>query len=54
MEKGDVVFLNQFVNSLIETEEQMEIANASNDSETFNKLKKTMIRLQKEIAEILK
>ena len=54
MEKGDVVFLNQFVNSLIETGEQLEKANALNDSETFNKLKRTMIVLQKEIAGILK
>jgi len=51
MKKGDIAFLNQVVNSLMEIEEQLEKVN---DFETFNKLKKIMITLQKEIARILK
>jgi uncharacterized protein YdcH (DUF465 family) len=54
MERSDVIILNQLINSLEETAGQLERANASQDYETFNKLKKTMLNLQKEIAGALK
>lgn len=54
MKKEDVIFLNQFINSLIETQSKIEKANISNNIEEFNKLKKIMLNLQKEIDNLLK
>lgn len=53
MKREDNVFLNQLVSSLEEAYEKMERAYEKRDSENFNKMKKIMIKLQKEISDIL-
>jgi hypothetical protein len=54
MEKGEITFLNQLINSLSEAEEMLEKANAIQDYEALNKSKKVMIMIQKEISDVLR
>jgi hypothetical protein len=54
MENDEGIFLNQLINALMESEEQLEKANAGKDYESFNKSKKVMFMIQKEIADVLK
>ncbi len=54
MEKGDVPFLMQLVKSLEDSELKLERAHNTNDSVKFNEVKKLMLQIQKQIAEIVK
>lgn len=49
-----MIFLSQLINSLVESEEKLEKANAVKDYEAFNKSKKIMLNIQKEISDALK
>ena len=54
MEKEDVLFLNQLIKSLEETGKNLEEAYKKSNSEKFNKAKKSIIQIQKEISTIAK
>ena len=54
MEKNDIDFLNQIVNSTEEAILLLERANKENKSEMFNKLKKFIIQVQGKIGEVSK
>jgi hypothetical protein len=54
MKSGEIIFLNQLINSLIEAGEQLEKASAKEDYESFNKSKRTILMIQKEISELTK
>ena len=54
MEKEDILFLNQLIKSLAEAEEMLEKSYAKRDYENFNKSKKTMLRIQKEISDAVR
>ena len=54
MEKEDIEFLNQLVKSLEEAEPKLEEAYKNKDYETFNKLKKFILNIQKKIFEVVK
>jgi hypothetical protein len=53
MKRGDILFLNQLVNSLEEAEKKLERYYEKGDSENFNKSKKIMLKIQKEISDML-
>lgn len=54
MEKDDVSFLKQLVSSLEDAEDKLEEAYKKGDSEGFNKVKKFMLGVQRQIKEVLK
>jgi len=54
MKKEESLFLNQLVNSLEEASEKLGKYYEKRDSENFNKSKKIMLKIQKEISEIIK
>lgn len=54
MKKEDSLFLNQLVNSLGDAYAKLEKAYEKGNSENFNKVKKMMLKIQKEISEIIK
>jgi hypothetical protein len=54
MEKGDILFLNQLVKALEDTELTLEKAYKNNDSNRFNESKKFMIQIHRQISEILR
>ena len=53
MKKEDILFLNQLINSLMESTRLLEKDYKKRKADEFNKTKKSMINLQKEIAKIL-
>jgi hypothetical protein len=54
MKREEVLFLNQLIKSLEEAERSMEKAYSRRDSLNFNKSKRIMLRIQKEISEMTK
>jgi hypothetical protein len=54
MKSGEILFLNQLINSLVEAGHELEKAGSKNDSEAFNNSKKTILAIQKEISELIK
>ncbi len=54
LKKEDISFLNQLVKSLEESELKLEKAFEKKDSEEFNKSKKFMMKIQKQISEVIK
>jgi hypothetical protein len=54
MKSSDVVFLSQLTSSLADAGEQLEKAGIKEDYEAFNKTKKIMLMIQKEISELTK
>lgn len=52
--KEDIPFLNQLVKSLEEAELKLEEAYEKKDYEKFNKSKKFMLEIQKQISEAIK
>jgi len=54
MKKEEILFLDQLVKSLVEAEKNLEITYRRKDFENFNKTKKVMFSIQKEISEIIK
>jgi hypothetical protein len=54
VKKEESVFLNQLVNSLEEANEKLGKYYEKQDSENFNKSKKIMLKIQKEISDIIK
>ncbi len=54
IKQEDIPFLNQLVKSLEETELKLEKAYEKKDQEHFNKSKKFMLQIQKQIFEIIK
>lgn len=54
MKSGEVLFLNQLINSLVEAGGQLEKAGSDGDYQTFDKSKKIILNIQKEISELLK
>jgi hypothetical protein len=54
MKKEDNLFLNQLIESLEEAGQKLERAYEKKDFENFNKSKKLILKLQKEISEIIK
>jgi hypothetical protein len=54
MNKEDVPFLNQLLKSLEEAGKNLEQAYRKNNSESFNKSKKSIIQIQKEISAMIK
>ena len=54
MKKEDISFLSQLVNSLEDAELKLEKAYKSKDAEEFNKIKKFMLDIQKQISGILR
>ena len=54
MIKSDIAFLKQLIKSLEDSEEKLEKAYQKGDVESFNKIKRFMLSMQKQIEEILK
>ncbi|VVB82463.1 Uncharacterised protein [uncultured archaeon] len=54
MESSDILFLSQLVKSLEEASVSLEQAYEKKSFDKFNQSKKIMIKIQKEISEILK
>jgi exonuclease VII small subunit len=54
MKKEEVLFLNQLIRSLEEGERSLERSYEKRDYDNFNKSKKIMLRIQKEISNIIK
>lgn len=54
IKQEEILFLNQLINSLEETEKKLERAYENGEYENFNKLKSMMLKIQKEISNILK
>jgi hypothetical protein len=54
MNKEDMQFLNQLVNSLEDAEKNLKKGYEKRDSDKFNQSKKIMLKIQKEISEIIK
>ncbi len=54
MKKEEVLFLSQLIRSLEEGEKSLEKSYEKRDYEKFNKSKKIMLRIQKEISDIIK
>lgn len=52
--KEDIPFLNQLVKSLEESELKLEKAYEKKDYENFNKSKKFILQIQKQISEIIR
>ena len=54
MKKEDIPFLNQLVKSLEEAESKLEKAYEKKNYEEFNKSKKFMLKVQKQVSEVIK
>jgi hypothetical protein len=54
MKKEDITFLNQLVLSLEEAEEKLEESYKNKDHEEFLKTKRFILKIQKQIGEIIK
>jgi len=54
MEKEEVLFLNQLVKALEESEKDLEKSFERKNNNRFNNSKRVMLKVQKEIAEIIK
>jgi len=54
MQKEDILFLNQLVKALEDTELTLERAYKNTDSNRFNESKKLMIQIHRQILEILR
>ncbi len=54
MKKEEVVFLNQLIESLEDSEKKLEEAYNKNNFDDFNKIKKFMLDLQMQISKLLK
>jgi hypothetical protein len=54
MKKEEISFLNQLVKALEDAEKNLEKAYQKRDYENFNKSKRIMLRIQKEISNIIK
>ena len=54
MKKEEILFLNQMIKSLEESEEKLEESYKKRNYEDFNKTKKVMLRIQEEISKIIK
>lgn len=54
MEKGDLEFLNQLVDSIQEAGDKLEKAYDKKDYEKFDKIKKFILQVQRKISEVLK
>lgn len=54
MKRGDTSFLRQLINSLEASEPKLKRAYEMKDSEEFNKIKSFMLRIQKQIEQIIK
>ncbi len=54
MKREDILFLNQLIKSLNEAGNNLEKAYEKRDYENFNKSKKIMMSIQKEISKIIK
>jgi hypothetical protein len=54
MKRDEILFLNQLVKSLSESEEKLEEAYGKRQYENFNNVKKVMLRIQNEISKIIK
>jgi len=54
VKKEESLFLNQLVNSLEEASEKLGKYYEKRDSENFNKSKKIMLKIQKEISDIIR
>lgn len=54
MKKEEILFLNQLIKSLEEAGRNLEISYEKRDYESFNKSKKIMLRIQKEISNMIK
>jgi hypothetical protein len=54
MKNEEILFLRQLVKSLEEAEKNLESNYEKGDYENFNKSKKIMLRIQKEISNIVK
>jgi len=54
MKKEEVSFLNQLIKSLEEAGRNLESSYEKRDYESFNKSKKIMLRIQKEISNMIK
>jgi len=53
MQRSDISFLNQLIASLDESEEKLEEAYKKKDSEEFDRTKRFILKIQKQINEIL-
>jgi len=51
--REDIAFLNQLSNTLEESELKLEEAYDKKDYESFNRIKKMMLQIQKKISEII-
>jgi hypothetical protein len=54
MKKEEILFLNQLIKTMMDSTKLLEKAYNSRKVEEFNKVKKTMLNLQREIATIIK
>ncbi len=54
IKKEEVSFLNQLIKSMEEAEISLEEAYQKKDYDNFNKSKKIMLRIQKQIADMIK
>jgi hypothetical protein len=54
MKKEDIPVLDQLVTTLLETELKLEEAHNKKDPERFNNSKKFMLKIQKQISQMLK
>lgn len=53
MKKEDIIFLNQMISSLEESEKKLEREYKKKDHTQFEKIRNSMIQIQKEISEII-
>ena len=54
MKRDEILFLNQLMNSLAESEQKLEESYKKREYEKFNQTKKIMLRIQGEISKIIK
>jgi hypothetical protein len=54
MKRDEILFLNQLIKSLEESEKRLETAYEKKEYENFNQSKRMMLRIQEEISKIIK
>lgn len=54
MKKEEILFLNQLIRALEDSEKSLEKSYEKRDYEGFNKSKRIMLRIQNEISNIIK
>jgi len=54
MKKEEILFLSQLIKSLEEAEKNLENSYSKRDYNNFNKSKKIMLKIQKEISDMIK